>query len=65
MLFPLKLSGALIFCFTVVSDDEWLPEAGILLLLLDLSVLFMKDEDALSLKDLDNLLFLQKLILVT
>ena len=45
-------SGALIFCSTVVSDDEWLHEAGTLLL--DLSVLFMWD--ALSLKNLGNLL---------
>ena len=36
----LELSRALIFCSIVASDDEWLCEAGILLLL-DLSVLFM------------------------
>ena len=44
----------MIFCFAVVSDGEWLREAGILPLLLDLSVLFVLD--ALSLKDLGNLL---------
>ena len=50
----LELSGALIFCSTVASDNEWLCEAGILPLLLDVSVLFTWD--ALSLKDLANLL---------
>ena len=43
---------ALILCSVTVSDDEWLHEAGTLLL--DFSVLFMRD--ALSLKDLGNLL---------
>ena len=43
------------FSWKVVSDDEWLLKAGILLLLLNLSVLFMWD--ALSLKDLCKLLF--------
>ena len=42
----------LIFCSTAFSDDEWLHEAGTLLL--DFSVLLMRD--ALSLKHLGNLL---------
>ena len=50
---PIELSGTLIFYSAVVSGDEWLREADILLLLLDLPVLFM--QDALSLKCLGNL----------
>ena len=47
-----ELSGALIFCSAVVSDDEWLHEAGTLLL--DFSVLFIWV--TVTLKDLGNLL---------
>ena len=49
-LFTFKLSGALIFCSATVSDDEWLHEAGTLLL--EFSVLFMWD--VLTLKDLSK-----------
>ena len=52
-LFPLELSGTSIFSSAAVSDEEWLHETSTLLV--DLSVFFLWD--ALSLKDLGNLLF--------
>lgn len=36
-----KFHGMMIFCSTMVLDEEWLHEAGALSLLLDLSVLLL------------------------